>query len=162
MLSSVTSRPSSVLNEHTPRSVKPHGLISSNQRRSVETFIARPCIVTPCDARTPIAQSFSKRPLRETHTPEAPALRSASIPYYHIAYITSLSSLISLLIIRHIFNNLTSTANITLLLSVVKSFSLNFLTRKVGAQGAERAEKAERGKRGRGTARQRITFYDLL
>ena len=37
----------------------PHGIISSNQRRSVLTLSARPCVVTPRFTRTPIGAELS-------------------------------------------------------------------------------------------------------
>ena len=48
-------RPSSAVSEVTPASRMPHGTIRSNSRRSALQFNSRPCIVTPCCTRMPMA-----------------------------------------------------------------------------------------------------------
>ena len=55
----------------------PHGTIHSNGRRSLSTFTASPCVVTPPDTRTPIEAIFAS----SAHTPVRGVSRtSAAMP----------------------------------------------------------------------------------
>lgn len=78
----VMARPASCVRDVTVASLMPHGTMRSYHDRSASQLRAKPCMVTPCETRMPIAATLrSCAPsCPSTQTPERPWTRVASTP----------------------------------------------------------------------------------
>src|SRR5690606_22401952 len=68
-----TSAPTTSLTVVTPASVMPQGMMPLKPDRVLLQLIAKPCSVTPCCTRTPMAATLSSESGRRTQTPLRPA-----------------------------------------------------------------------------------------